>query len=103
MSAAALRKMEECQEALIGALDGNDIDALEQSIEMLRYAVEAAREAGGWHDEPENRARAGRIAALAEAAMMRVNFLTDLTRQRLEALAALRGRSTPGHYGRNGR
>ena len=99
MSVSALRKVEECHEALIQALDGDDIDSLEQCVEMLRYAVEAARGMGGWQDEPEAQERATRISALAQAAMMRVNFLTDLTRQRLETLAALRGRPTTQHYG----
>lgn len=98
MSASALAKMEECQEALVHALDGDDIDALEQSIEVLRYTVEAARGMGGWHDEPDLRERALRIQSLAQAAMMRVNFLTDLTRQRLDTLAALRGRPVTHHY-----
>ncbi|QPQ55343.1 hypothetical protein IC614_01650 [Allosphingosinicella flava] len=91
-------KLEECQEALVHALDGDDIDALEQSIEALRHTVEAARGVGGWHDEPDLRDRAVRIQSLAQAAMMRVNFLTDLTRQRLETLSALRGRPAVHHY-----
>lgn len=98
MSAAVLRQMEECQEALVRAIDGDDIDALEQSIEMLRQTAEAARGMGGWQDEPEVRERAARIRTLAHAAMMRVNFLTDITRQRLETLAALRGRPAVHHY-----
>ena len=97
MSAAALRKIEDCQEALVSALDGDNIDALEQSIEALRYAVDAARSVGGWHDEAEIRARAEKIRALAHAAMIRVNFLTDMTRQRLDTLAALRGRPVTGY------
>jgi len=95
--------MEECHQALVSALDGNDIDALEHSIEGLRVAVEAARGNGAWRDEPELKARASRIAALAQAAMVRVNFLTDMTRQRLEALAAVQGRPVAAHYGRGGR
>jgi hypothetical protein len=103
MSAAALREMEQCHEALIQALDGDDIDALEQSIEMLRFAVNAARETGAWTVEGEVRERAQRISALAEAAMMRVNFLTDQARQRLEMISVLRGHPIAAHYGRTGR
>lgn len=103
MSALALARIEQCQEALIGALDGDDIEILEESIENLRLLVEAARGTGAWRDKPDARERAQRVSALAHAAMVRVNFLTDVTRQRLEALAAIRGRPLAVHYGREGR
>jgi hypothetical protein len=103
MSLVALDHLEACHEALIRALDGNDIEAVETSIAEMRFAVEEVRAAGGWHDTPAVKSRAERIAALAEAARIRVNFLTDLTQHRIETLAAARGRIGAAAYGPNGR
>ena len=67
----------------------------------FRGAVDAVRAAGVWRDDAEAKSRAGHVARLADAARIRVNFLTDLTRQRIDALDALRGRTVA--YGRDGR
>jgi hypothetical protein len=102
MGVATLDHLEDCQKRLISALDGNDIDALETSIVSLHDAVQQVRAAGAWRDVPEVVERAKRIAALSEAAQIRVNFLTDFTSRRLQQLAAARGQVSASTYGRNG-
>jgi len=98
VSLAPLDRLEACHETLIGALDGNDIGAIEASLNEFREAVAEVRSAPG-----SGRADAGvieqalRIARLAEAARVRVNFLTDMTSRRIEGIAALRGEAAGGY------
>ena len=58
---------------------------------------------GGWRESPDLKARARRISQLGEAARVRVNFLTDLTRQRLDMLSSVRGEAIAGAYSHTGR
>ncbi len=103
MSTAALTRLEACHEALIGALDAQDLDAVETSVAALRDAVAEVRAIGVWHEGPDTLSRARRVAQLAQAASVRVNFLTDRNRGRLELLSAVRGEPAPAAYGRSGR
>lgn len=91
MSLNALERLEEAHEELIGALDANDVESIELRVEELRSAISAVRAMGGWRETPELKTRAKRISRLGEAARIRVNFLTDMTRQRLQMLGAARG------------
>lgn len=102
MIPASLERLEASHNALIGALDSRDIEALERSIGDFRNAVDEVRAAGGWRDNPEVVDKVLEIASLSEAARVRVNFLTDSVRQRIEALAAVRGRTLGGAYRRDG-
>ncbi len=102
MIPASLSRLEACQEALIAALDADDLDRLEPAILAFRDAVEEVRAQGGWRDNPEVAGTAAHIKALAEAARVRVNFLTDLNQRRIEAFAAARGRSVATTYGARG-
>lgn len=103
MSLAALEHLEACQQGLIAALDGHDVEMLEASIVRLSEAVTVAKAAGAWRDRPEVVQHAKRITALSEAARIRVNFLTDLTQRRLDNLAAARGNVPASVYSRRGR
>ncbi len=103
MSLAALDRLEAAHKSLISALDANDIDAIEARLEQLRAATSAVRAAGGWLDTPQVKERALRIAQLGEATRVRVNFLTDRTRQRLQMLSAARGKAPAGPYPRPAR
>ena len=58
---------------------------------------------GDWRESPDLKARARRISQLGEAARVRVNFLTDLTRQRLDMLSSVRGEAIAGAYSHTGR
>jgi hypothetical protein len=103
MSINALQRLEEAHEELIGALDANDVESIELKVEELRSAISAVRAMGGWRDAPELKNRAKRISQLGEAARIRVNFLTDMTRQRLQMLGAVRGDVSASLYSSAGR
>nr|WP_295373330.1 hypothetical protein [uncultured Sphingosinicella sp.] len=103
MSVNALVRLEQAHEGLIGALDGNDVESIEGKLDELRTAISDVRSMGGWRESPDLKARAKRIAALGEAARIRVNFLTDLTRQRLEMLSGVRGEVLGSAYSHTGR
>ena len=103
MSGNALARLRAAHEGLIGALDGNDVESIEAKLEELRTAISEVRSMGGWRESPDLKARARRISQLGEAARVRVNFLTDLTRQRLDMLSSVRGEAIAGAYSHTGR
>lgn len=103
MSLAALERLEDCQRHLIAALDGHDVERLETSVLDLHDAVGHARAAGAWQNTPDILARARRIVALADAARVRVNFLTDITQRRIDGLVVARGGVPASTYSRRGR
>lgn len=98
---AALERIERCQTALADALDSGDIGAIEAAIAALRATLDEAP--AEWSRTHETRAMAQRIAALTESAQMRVNFLTDMIRRRLERLSVARGHGPCATYGPTGR
>lgn len=97
---ATLARLEEEHEALLAALDGNDVAAIEQAGTALANSLQTLKGFDNWVDEPELKLAAERIGRLAEAAMMRVNVLGDRARRRAEALAAMRGQPVPAVYTR---
>ena len=99
--AAALERIERCQAALLDALESGDISAIEAGIAGLRAAIDAAP--ADWSRTPETKEMAQRVATLAEGAQMRVNFLTDMIRRRLERLSVARGHGPCATYGATGR
>ena len=103
MTTSALQRLEEAHVDLIGALDANDVETIERLVEELKTAISAVRSFGGWRETPELKDRARRIVQLGEAARVRVNFLTDMTRQRRQMLASARGDVRVGVYSPAGR
>jgi len=103
MSLAILDRLASCHEALIRALDGNDLEAIETATLALADAVASARARQQWAATPEIRERLLSLAALAQAAQIRVNFLTDTIRRRVNAMAALRGAEPAMTYQPHGR
>lgn len=102
MIPTSLQRLKACHVALIAALDAQDIDAIESAIVEFRDVVEEVRAAGGWRDNAGIAEHVAQIAALSEAARIRVNFLTDINQQRIETLAAVRGRAIGSAYRRDG-
>ena len=90
MQLALLDSLATSHEALIRALDGDDLAAIERGTAALAEAVHEARK-HDWHGAPDLKERLLSLAALAQAAQIRVNFLTDMIRRRVDAAAALRG------------
>jgi hypothetical protein len=103
MSLALLDRLAACHEALIRALDGDDLHAIEEATLALADAVASARARQEWASAPELRERLLTLAALAQAAQIRVNFLTDTIRRRVNAMAALRGAEPAMTYHPGGR
>lgn len=103
MEQDTLASLETAHEGLIEALDANDIDAIEQRVDELRAAIAHVRSQGAWRECPRLKERAQRIVKLGEAARLRVNFLTDMNRRRIQTLTAARGEPAAAVYARRGR
>ena len=97
MQLAILDGLAKSHEALIRALDGDDLAAIEHATAALAEAVHEARR-HDWHSTPHLKERLLSLAALAQAAQIRVNFLTDMIRRRVDAAAALRGAQPVSTY-----
>ena len=91
MQLAILDALASSHEALIRTLDGDDLARIEQATAALAEAVHEARRQEDWAGTPDMKERLLNLAALAQAAQIRVNFLTDTIRRRVNAMAALRG------------
>ena len=102
MQLAILDTLSRSHEALIRALDGDDLAGIEQATAALAEAVHGARR-HDWHSTPDLKERLLSLAALAQAAQIRVNFLTDMIRRRVDAAAALRGAQPATVYNANAR
>jgi hypothetical protein len=98
-----LARLAATHEALIRALDGNDLAAIEGATLALADAIASARAQPDWAGTPDMRERLLNLAALAQAAQIRVNFLTDTIRRRVNMLAALRGAEPANTYQPNAR
>ena len=93
MSLLVLDRLAGAHEALIRALDGNDLAAIEDATTALATAVSEAGALDSLHGDAETRERLHSLATLAVAAQQRVNFLTDRMRGRVAALAVLGGQA----------
>lgn len=100
MSAANLEDMRASHEALLRALDDNDLESIEAAVAAFGASVDRVRSAGGWRADPEAALRAAELQGLFDAAQRRVNILTDNVRGRLDRLSAARGEAAPAVYGR---
>ena len=98
MQLAILDALATSHEALIRALDGDDLAEIERATSALAEAVHGARRHDDWQKMPGLRERLLSLAALAQAAQIRVNFLTDMIRRRVDAAAALRGAQPAAIY-----
>ena len=91
MQLALLDARPASHEALIRALDGDDLAEIERATAALAEAVARGTRAMRLAATPGLKERLLSLAALAQAAQIRVNFLTDMIRRRVDAAAALRG------------
>ena len=86
--ARSLEHVIDCQQRLIEALDARDAAALEDATLELANALGALNANGAVYDvEPT---RLGFAMKQAQAARIRVNVLSDWTRQRIDRLAEVR-------------
>ena len=103
MSASSLEQVEAAQHALIVALDSADAAAIETAAAAFADSVESLASAPGSLRGAEADGRAEAMRRLFDESQMRVNFLTDVVRRRLDALASIRGRDPVPVYAREGR
>lgn len=103
MSLAAIDDLIGHEKALIAALDADDVVAIERATGAFAEALERLRAIGGWRGDGAVPIRAGEAMALAEAARVRVAFLADATRRRLQRIAIATGKGDHANvYGRHG-
>jgi hypothetical protein len=102
MSLASLDRLASAQSRLIAALDGGDIAEIEGASRALAAQVEEVRAVAVWRATPELKQQVETALRSGESARVRIGYLADRSRRRLQALLGLGGRATMG-YGRNGR
>lgn len=89
--------------ALNEALDSDDIAVLETAMTDFGDTLDRLKDKGAWHATPETVPQLTRALALAEAARVRVNYLTDRTRRRIDLLGEAAGVVRASGYQRDGR
>ena len=97
---ATLGRLEALHEALIAALDANDLGSIERASRELEASLAQLQGFDSWLADPELKHAAERVGRLADAAMMRVNVLNDHAKRRAEAMAAVRGQPMQATYTR---
>jgi predicted ATPase len=90
MSVQAIEVLIERQTALIAALDSGDISAIEFATQDLASAVETVRAQDAWHDRSALD-HLNYAMKQTHAARIRVNYLSEWTRQKIDQFAELRG------------
>ena len=104
MTHAALDRLLAGAAALNDALDRDDLPGLTTSLIEFGDSVEGVKAVAGWRETPDLLRKLAEALALADAARVRVNFLTDRARRRLELLGVATGNAPrAAAYGRDGR
>ena len=91
MTAAVIDQVIAAQTALIAALDVRDAEAIEQATAALNQAIGAMRAHDVWRDGGDVRDRIGHALKQSDAARIRINTMSEWTRQRIDGIARLRG------------
>lgn len=102
MSQGAVDDLIGSSEALIAALDAQDIEAIEGALPAFGASIAALKSPGVWQQAPGLSARLEQALKLADAARVRVRYLADRTQQQIDLLATAAGRfdCTPATYTR---
>ena len=91
MTAARIEDLITAQAALIAALDTRDAAAIEATTRAVADAVGAVRAQDSWREGEGVRDRIGHALKQSDAARIRINYMSDWTRQRIDSIAELRG------------
>ncbi len=91
MTTAHVEALITAQAALIAALDTRDAGAIETATRALAEAAAALRMQDSWRESSTLRERLGHALKQTDAARIRINYLSDWTRQRIVSIAELRG------------
>jgi hypothetical protein len=84
-----------CQDEMIEALDARDAEAIERASIALAEALHALSGQGALREA--DREIVERALLKADAARIRVNVLSDWTRQRIDRLSEIRSGSSPSY------
>lgn len=90
MTAQSIEALMQCQTALIAALDAGDVAEIERATQEMGSAVEALRADDG-------RVGSNSLPSLDhamrqnQAARIRVNYLSEFNRQKIDRLSEIRG------------
>jgi hypothetical protein len=103
VTAHPIDRMIAAEEALIAAIDRDDIEGIEGSLTSFREALDGVRAEGAWHDRQEIVARITHALQLADAARTRIAYLSDRTRRQLDRLGTMGAQVRAHAYGRDGR
>lgn len=98
MTETVLQQIVNCQQAIVAALDRRDPAAIEESTAKLAEAVARARNHAAWRDDSVTRTSLEHGLKQTDAARMRVNYLSEWTRQRIDSLNELRGLTNKDIY-----
>jgi hypothetical protein len=98
MSVIALDTLIERQAALIAALDGHDVAAIERATSALADAIGTLQRSDVWRDDKAVHAKIDHGLKQTTAASIRVNALSHWTRQRIDQLSDLRGGNISSIY-----
>jgi len=102
MSLSSLDRLAGAQTRLIAALDGGDVVEIEDASRALAAQVEELRAVAAWRATPELKHQVETALRTGESARVRIGYLADRSRRRLQTLLGLGGRAAVS-YGRNGR
>ncbi len=91
MTTALIEQLIAAQATLIAALDTRDAVAIEQATQALGSSVAALRGQDAWRESGDMRERVSLALKQTDAARIRINYLADWTRQRIDGIAQLRG------------
>ena len=89
MTTALIEQLITAQSTLIAALDTRDAVAIEQATQALGSSVAALRGQDAWRESGDMRERVSLALKQTDAARIRVNYLSDWTRQRIDGIAEL--------------
>jgi hypothetical protein len=92
-----------CQDALIAALDARDAAGIEKATADLAAAVQAVKAQDVWRTATGGREKVDHAIRQSDAARIRVNYMADWTRQRIDQLNELRRGAPAMTYGMPGK
>ncbi|MEY2927719.1 MAG: hypothetical protein RL367_2196 [Pseudomonadota bacterium] len=88
----------DCQAALIAALDARDATRIEAATVALATAIQLVKAQDVWRSATGGREKLDHAIRQSDAARMRVNYLANTTRQRIDQLGQLRSGNAPTTY-----
>jgi hypothetical protein len=91
----ALNHVVACQDEMIEALDARDAEAIERASVALAEALQVLSGEGALRESDQ--ATIERALLKADSARIRVNLLSDWTRQRIDRLSEIRCGSSPSY------